>query len=276
MIKLTPKIDLPGRIILPIIALACVQQSQATISITSGSATVASFDGYTGAGLTPGSSTAGSLDSNTFRLRGDGPDMAFGDSRTNTRYAGGVTNGSGSNIQGPSSVYSAVNTTTGTGALWIVPRSSPFNPTEFTVRYKNETGSTITALEISYLGIFNNDSDRQQAFGFSYAIGTEATYTDISSLGLLTPQASDTNLFTTVDRSGNASGLSIANGDSFFMKFAGGSNTGSGGPKDGFGIDNLSVTATIATVSAVPEPSSGLFLGGMMGVLGLLYRNRRK
>jgi len=121
-------------------------------------------------------------------------------------------------------------------------------------RFKNETGGTITSLTIAYtgeqwrLGTANRGPDRLD-FQYSTTATTLATgtYTDVNALDFSSPVTTGTVGALDGNAAANRtlitatiSGLNIANGANFFMRWA---SVDVAGADDGLAIDDVSVTA---------------------------------
>jgi uncharacterized repeat protein (TIGR01451 family) len=194
------------------------------------------FTGFTGSGFDPNPG-AGQLDSDAWIVTGlsDG-DLSFGGSGTTGDYArgsssGGVTTGG---------IY-AFDTGGGNTILGVQPTGSDWTPGAFILRLQNDTGTTITQLDISYtVWVYNNES-RANSLDFAYS-SDNLTYTDVPALDFTTPEAADGSpVWTDTFRSTSISGVNIANGDYFYLRWRGDDVSGSGS-RDEYGIDDIQVT----------------------------------
>ncbi|MEO1617273.1 MAG: hypothetical protein AAFV88_15595 [Planctomycetota bacterium] len=224
-----------------------------------GTAATEDFDGFTGAGFSP-TPTAGQLDSNTFRLLGmsDG-DLGFGGTGTTGDYArgfstGGVTTGG---------VY-AFDVGGGNIAAGVQPGGSDFTPGSLTVRIRNDTGETLSGLDVSALGYYLNNEERAQRVTISGSFD-DVNYLDVFSYE--TPEASDALGWQT-EVIGERFNVPILNGQQFFLRIASDDLSGSGS-RDELAIDALSITG----FTAIPEPGSAAFL---LAVGGLVSFGRRR
>jgi predicted extracellular nuclease len=166
-----------------------------------------------------------------------------GGARDNEQYAvdtGGSTTGD---------IYSygaAAATDRALGAL----RSGTLIPI-FGAKFTNNTGSTITSLDIAYTGEEWRLGTAARTDQINFEISTNATdlstgtYTGVAALNFVTPDT-----VTTGAKNGNAaadrtalsttiSSLSIANGASFFIHWT---DTDASGADDGLAVDDFSVT----------------------------------
>ena len=176
--------------------------------------------------------------------------------------------GNGSFTAGGS--YNFGGTGNGDRAVGFLTSGSFTSPQNLMVQLQNSTGGTIAALEIDF--DYEKYRTGTRAFDWtffgsvdgvnwtSYSAGDHSYVADVNSTTYGTPLSSTSKAIT-------ISGLSIANGSSYFLRWTlagvGGSTNG-----QGIGIDNFSITA-------IPEASSFLFAGVVAGVAGLRWGGRR-
>ncbi|HEY9114258.1 MAG TPA: hypothetical protein VIN10_06130, partial [Bacteroidales bacterium] len=204
---------------------------------------------YAGSGFTP-TPAAGQLDSDAWATTGmsDGA-SAFGDTKTtsNTDFtrgvsAGGVTTGG----------FYAFTVATGNRAFGIQPGGTDWTPGTITLRIINNTGSTITALDVDYNIVVLNNEDRSNSFNFSYSSDNSA-YTAVASLDYNTPEAKDGSpSWQTVPRSTTITGISIADGNYFYIRWFGDDVSGAGN-RDEYGVDDIVLNASTGPVNLPPE-----------------------
>ena len=166
-----------------------------------------------------------------------------GGARDNEQYA--ADNGL-SNTGDTYSYGSASATDRAFGAL----RSGSLIPL-YGAKFTNNTASTINSLEVSYIGEQwrLGTAGRTDRIDFQYSLNATdlmtGTYTDVDALDFTTP-----NIVTTGAKDGNAagnrtnisftiSGLSIANGATFFIRWA---DFDASGADDGLSVDDFSIT----------------------------------
>ncbi|HEV2882078.1 MAG TPA: Ig-like domain-containing protein [Pyrinomonadaceae bacterium] len=219
-----------------LVSPASADTGTGTVSLTTtGTAVTQNFDTL--------ANTAGST-TNTTLPTGWYITEAGGGARDNEQYAvdtGGSTTGD---------IYSygaAGNTDRALGAL----RSGTLIPL-FGAKFTNNTGSTITSLDISYAGEEWRLGTAARTDRIDFQISTNATdlstgtYTDVDALDFTTP-----NTATTGAKDGNLaanrtvitssiSGLSIANGATFFIRWT---DLDASGADDGLAIDDFNITA---------------------------------
>lgn len=110
----------------------------------------------------------------------------------------------------------AFDTAMGDYCLGIQPTEDDFTPGDFTLRIQNNTGSTITQLEIGYQIKVLNNTDRSNSFNFSYSTD-DSNYTSVPALDYASPLAQDASpAWFTVNRSTTLTGLNVPNGAYLF------------------------------------------------------------
>jgi hypothetical protein len=199
------------------------------------------------------SNTAGST-TNTIGLPGWEISEAGNGARDNEQYAvdaGGSTTGDTYSYGAPGSTDRAL------GSLQSGTLISTYG-----ISFTNNSGATISALNISYTGeqwrIANTAAPRVDQLDFQYSLDatsvTTGTWTDVNALDFINPIQTNTTA-TALD--GNAAanrtnlsssigGLNIPNGATFYIRFL---DLNSSGADDGLAIDDLSLTA-LATSAA--------------------------
>ena len=166
--------------------------------------------------------------------------------------------------------------------------ASGTNTMGFGFQLRNNTGSTITGLDISFTQEnWRSSTSQQNTITAGWALGsgsitsgnylTANGFNAVADLNLVGPNPVTTNgaldgndAANQVARSTSISGLSLAQGDSIFFRWVDTDNSGSDA---GLAIDNFSLTAFSS--SAVPEPATLSLLGVAIG-LGAVARFRRK
>lgn len=151
-------------------------------------------------------------------------------------------------------------------------RSGSLIPT-FGAEFRNNTGLTITRLNISYTGETwrVGSANRSDSLTFQYSLDatslTTGTWVSVSALNYVNPgQATGSgSLQHSANLSSSITSLSIAAGSTFWIRW---NDTDATSSDDAMGVDNFSLTA-------VPEPTTGILLLGATGALALLCRRRQ-
>ena len=137
-------------------------------------------------------------------------------------------------------------------------------------KFTNNTGSTITSLDVAYVGEQWRRAAAADTLAFSYqladvALNAGSTWTSVSALNFVTSvTGTGTNLDgnATANRaslSSSLTSLNIANGSTVTFRWV----DASGSSSAGMGIDNFSLTATL--YSPPPVVGTGLFWAGTSG-----------
>ncbi|MFP4229340.1 MAG: lamin tail domain-containing protein [Salinivenus sp.] len=213
------------------------------ISLSSDGTTVTrNFDSFDGDGFSPDPSD-GQLDSDEFIATGlsDG-DLSFGGEETSGSFAQGVDEGGV--ISG--GIY-AFETDADDFSLGVQPTGDDFTPGTFVAQYKNETGGTITEVDLSYDIEVYNDADRSSSVTSAYATGAcgstpgDEAFSALSDLDVETPEAKDDSpSWETTERSTTVSSLALPEDDCLFLRFTSDDGSGSGS-RDELALDDLSV-----------------------------------
>lgn len=154
----------------------------------------------------------------------------------------------------------------------------------FGVAFANNTGATITALDIAFTGEQwrLGAAGRTDRLAFQYSTDANSlisgTYLDFNALDFVTPNtlgtgAKDGNALENSTRlSATLTGLEITDGSAFWLRWSDQDVTGS---DDGLAIDNFSLT-TQSAAQSVAEPASLALAAAGMALLGLPHRRRRE
>lgn len=245
-----------------------VQLSEGTPTQTidfSSTVTGVSNGAFTGTGFqaTP---TAGQLDSDAWATTGfsEGT-LTFGGTRTavndHARGATAIQQSTGGIYAHTGAPNSVANP-----CLMIQPSGSDFSPGTITLRIQNNGVGFINQIVVSYNIFYRNDFGSSNTLNFSYSTD-DTSYTNVGSLDFATPVAASGTTWlqegSTPSRSTTITGLSIAPGDYFYIRWN--SDDVVGGTRDELGLDDISVTASFGPPSA-PVITSDLTASGFVGV----------
>lgn len=256
--------------LLPFLIVGQVSWGQLGLTNAANSATInfsstisgVSNGAYTGAGF-QSSPTSGQLNSNAWAVTGwsDG-DLAFAGTRTtaSTDYTRGAV--SAAQTTGGFYAYTGSPGSSSNPAFMIQPGGSDFAPGTLTLRIVNNGTTNITQIVASYNLFVRNDQARSNSFNFSYS-SDNSTYTSVSALDYTSTAAADASpawvqVSTSPSRSTTITGLTIAPGGYFYIRWSS-ADVGGSGSRDEFGLDDIGVTATFA--SAVSEPEINIKQG---------------
>lgn len=250
-------------IILVCLSISSLGFAQLSVTATSTdftidfSTTVANVNNgaFAGTGFT-GTPGAGQLDTDAWATSGlsDGA-KAFGTNNTAGDHArgtstGGVTTGG---------IY-GFDHGGGNIALGWQPGGSDATPGSITLEFVNNTGVLITSLDVSYNVLEYNNEGRQNDLRLSHdGTGTNGS----GNLGTLegsvtyltTAAASGSPAWVSTAASVSIGGLSIANGSSYFLRWATNDVAGSGS-RDEFGFDDIVINANPVACVVAAEPTT--------------------
>lgn len=257
-------------LLLSVFSWGQVQLSEGTPSQTIDfSATVSGVSNgvFTAAGFqaTP---TAGQLDSDAWAVNrwSDGI-LNYGGSFTTGDYARGAVNAA--QTTGGFYAYTGAPQSAANPCLMIQPGgASPndFNPGTLTLRIQNNGAAYINQMEVSYDLFVRNDQARANSFNFSYS-SDNSTYTPVAALNYTSIEVADAlgwvQVGSSPSRSSIITGLSVAPGDFFYIRWNSADVSGSGN-RDEFGLDNIALTATFGLPS-FPVINSDLNASGFVG-----------
>jgi hypothetical protein len=221
------------------------------------------FGAWAGGGFAPGTAVAGQLDSNAWAMTGwsDG-NLVFGG--TQTTVATDYTRGTSAVTVSTTGVYSLTHSTIGSRSLGFQPDGVDFTPGTVTLRAVNNTGTTVTSIDVSYDLFVRNDQSRSTTFNAAFSVD-DVSYSSLPSLNYTSTEAAEFNLgFILNQRSTTITGLSIPNGQSFYFRWLTDDFSGTGG-RDEFALDNIALTP-------VPEPATILALAALSVGLGRIGR----
>ncbi len=256
-----------------LLLLACLPaalSAQLSIAAT-GTPYTTNFNSYTGAGFQPTPGT-GQLSSNTWSLG------VFSDAPTTLPFGGTATTAGTDYNRG--TLTAATSTggvfarqiAAGNNAIWFQPTGADFFSNSFlAMRMQNNTGSALSALDIAYDIVYVNDQARSSSFNFQWSTDN-TNWTAVASVAFSTPCASTGTTIQTSSKTVSLTGLNIANGSYFYIRWASADDATGGctsGSRDEFGLDNLVITApavssssfNFASASATFNESAGTYTG---------------
>lgn len=182
-----------------------------------------------------------------------GTDWATGTTATTLAYgttgAGAVTGSSGG---GTINWANGITATSTDRSLGFLNSGSFTSPRSIVLKISNNTGATISALDISFDYEKSRSGTRQFDWTFFHG-GTSAPATAATAGDQSYPaDANNTTISNpplTTSKTVNLTGLSIANGTDYYLRWT---FTGLGGSTNGqgIGIDNFSITATASGATA--------------------------
>lgn len=225
------------------------------------------FGAWAGGGFAPGTAVAGQLDSNAWAMTGwSNGDLAFGG--TQTTAATDYTRGQTSVSVSTGGVYSLTAPTIGSRSLGFQSDSVDFTPGTVTLRAVNNTGTTVTSIDVSYDLFVRNDQSRSTSFNAAFSVD-DVSYSSLPSLNYSSTEAAESGVgFVLNQRSTTITGLSIPNGQSFYFRWLTDDFSGTGG-RDEFALDNIALTP-------VPEPATILGLAAFGLGLGRMVRRANR
>jgi hypothetical protein len=193
--------------------------------------------GYRGLGFlqTP---TDGQADADGWAVFGlaDGT-KDFGTEQTGNDFGKGVSSGGVTS----GGLYSFIVGTDDT-AFGVQPTGSDFTPGTFTIKLTNNTGSTITSIDVDYNLMVLNNASRANSFNFLYS-SDHVTYTQVAALDYTSPLAADGSpSWIEVGKNTTITGISVANNDNFYIRWESDDESGSGS-RDEFAIDDIVINA---------------------------------
>jgi hypothetical protein len=214
------------------------------------------FNGFTGSGFTP-TPAAGQLDSDTWRVRG----MSFGDGTFGgTHTEPDFARGTAMCCVDAGGVYAF-----GVGgfvdfSFGFQSDSNDFAPGDITLKIQNDTGGELTKLNLSYDIYVYNNKDRSSSFNFSYSTD-DVSYTDVPGLDFTSPEAADPfPSWTSANRTTSIEGLSVSDGDSVLLRWAGDVAFGGAGDADEFGLDNVLLSAEAEPLPIQLSSFTGIYI----------------
>lgn len=225
-----------------------------------------SFAG-TGFQATP---TSGQLDSDAWAVTGwsDG-DLAFGETKTTGDYIRGLITGTHPTTGG---IY-GFTITSGNIAFGFQPGGSDWAPGTVTLKVQNQTGTTLTSFQLSYKVHIFNDQGRGSSFNFSHSINN-LDYTNESLVDISSSAAADGSpSWKEYRRIIYLSGISIAPGEFYYLRWSGADVDG-GGSRDEFALDDITLKANPSGIAEISGTMEDLAFNGDVLLSGGLTVNK--
>jgi hypothetical protein len=259
--------------------LLFVSSARGQLSITSlNTATVINFDStvsgvengaFAGSGFqsTP---IAGQLDSDAWELDGvaSGQSLAFGGTQTTAgNFARATSTGSVGNTLGGIYAFNTSTTTTANLSLGVKPDTNDFEPGDIVLRILNSASSAFDQLALSYNIFVRNDQTGSFTDRISSSSTNNSDYAAIPSLDVVSGGTSTGSAWSKISRSTTFTGINIAPGAFFYLRWNIFSSASGNG--DELGLDDISITAHSAPEPALLLPSI------LMGMSWLGGRHRR-
>lgn len=229
--------------------------SSAQYSITGTATQTIDFTGFSGSGFDSGPSS-GYLDSDDWVVDfgDDGQDFSFGATETSGPYAGG-NNSNGYYAGAAITIFAQTATANQPSLQW---RASTTVDDAVILRIQNNTGSTVSALQIAfdvYDRVSNTPTNAEFEFYYS---DDNVTYAENTDLGNAYPTGTTTNfLEAPLNFSDKITGLSIANGGYYYLKWVLKASGATASMQFGIALDDISLTATV-----VPGDGEGSLVAG--------------
>ncbi|MCZ2337591.1 MAG: hypothetical protein LC127_05190, partial [Chitinophagales bacterium] len=208
------------------------------------------LDTFQGAGIAK-IAEPGQLDSDSWAFSGfSGGIINFGgESLEDSSYENGTSDGD----EVDTGIY-AFNVSTAVDenyTLGIQPggtgTSADFNPGSITLKIQNQTGSTMTSVNVGYKVYIYNDKETSSRIRFSYGSSATGTFTDQTIVDVVSPTTADlapgwkAYYRVVTIPTGN-----IANNSYYYIRWSGSLVSGTGA-QDEFAIDDIEVIANPST-----------------------------
>ena len=154
----------------------------------------------------------------------------------------------------------------GSTALGVQPTASFWSPGMFTLRLQNNTGTTVTALNVHWTTWTFNDQDRANDFRFLFSSDNLTYASAESALTVVSPTLADTApaTWSSTPRSMTLNNLSLNEGASYYLRWSG-DDVGGTGSRDEFAFNALRITP-------VPEPATT----GLLALASACLLRRRR
>jgi len=221
------------------LALASLAGTAHAQQAITGTGITIDFTGYTATGLAA-APTAGQLDSDAWRVLGlsDDTTVAFGEDHTADDFARGAAAGHPTT----GGLYS-FTTTPGSPNFGFQGAGSDMTPGAITLKLVNSTGAAITDLTIAYEVWVYNDEVRGNTLVFAHDADDVAPYTNVAALDFTSPEAADgVPAWVLTTRTTALTGLNIANGANYYLRWSTDDSLGTTGSRDELAIDDIVIS----------------------------------
>ncbi|AWH84406.1 hypothetical protein HYN59_04425 [Flavobacterium album] len=206
---------------------------------------------FNGGGLSP-IPEQGELNSNGIAISGFSiGDIAFGgDSPEDTTYDSGQSDGG----EVDAGLY-AFQVLPGNYALGVQPAAGEFSPGTITLKFQNQTASTITSVSVGYKIYVYNDEAGSNSLNLSYSTTATGTYTALPSVNFTTTAAPDATPGWKAYYKVVTIPITVASNNYGFIRWSGAAVSGTA--YDEIAIDDIVVvgnpTSTFASLSGTAE-----------------------
>ncbi len=183
--------------------------------------------------------TAGLLNSNAWSVNGfSSGNLGFGvNSAEDTDFDRGT-----SDVPGSEGGIYAYETSSGNFSLGLQSAPGDFTPGNVTLRFQNQTGTTLSSINIGYTVYVYNNQPSSSSLNFSHS-SDNSSYTQVPNLSVVSPAQVDlTPGWKAYYRVVTLTGLSIASNNYYYLRWNGATVSGTTN-FDGFAIDDIVMVA---------------------------------
>lgn len=187
--------------------------------------------------------TSGLLNSNAWAINGfSSGNLGFGvNSAEDTDFDRGT-----SDVPGSDGGIYAYETSSDNFSLGLQSAPGDFTPGNVTLRFQNQTGTTLNSINIGYKVYVYNNQPSSSSLNFSYS-ADNSSYTLIPNLSVVSPAQVDlTPGWKAYYRVVTLTGLSIASNNYYYLRWNGATVSGTTN-FDGFAIDDIVMVANPTT-----------------------------
>jgi len=204
----------------------------------------------------------GQLDSDLWAMATDGP-LATTPATFGVDQSGGMGTSTGS--ESATGVY-AFDVGGGEIALGVQPTGTYWTPGMFTLRLKNDTGTTLNTLRVEWTGWVFNDQGRSNDLQFLHSADNTTFLSAGPEFSLLSPAAPSPApvTWTATPKDITLANLALAPGAEYYLRWGGDDIEGTGS-RDEFALGGVRITP-------VPEPTTLVLL--LLGALTLIRPRR--